>query len=120
MIQLADEMIGTKDDSSKRLGCTAEPKIASTSGNINRPDPDVLWRRLDDEVILMQLKTDRMFSLNRTGARFWELIVEGMPLGKISERLLHEFKVAPERLALEIDQLLKLLFAEQLLVREER
>lgn len=114
-------MTEIKEDLSNRFVRVVKHKIGETYGSINpRPDPDVLWRRLDDEVVLMQLKTDRMFTLNRTGARFWELTAEGLPLDEISERMLHEFKVAPEQLALEVEQILELLIAEQLLMREDR
>lgn len=85
----------------------------------HRPNPDVLWRRLDDEVILMQLKTDQMFSLNRTGGRFWELIAGGLPLEAACEQMSREFEVAPERLTAEIREVLDLLIAEQLLLCED-
>lgn len=38
------------------------------------PDPDVVARRVDDEVVLVHLGTSRIFALNATGARFWELL----------------------------------------------
>jgi hypothetical protein len=99
----------------------AENSIAASGGGNNpRPHPDVLWRRLDDEVILMQLKTDRMFSLNRTGARLWELIAEGLPLDVVRARLEREFEVGQERLSAEIGQILELLAGEQLIVRGNR
>ena len=98
----------------------ADGKIPTYSGNTNfRPNPDVLWRRLDDEVILMQLKTDRMFSLNRTGARFWELMAEGLALDEVTERLKREFEVSPAQLSGEIAKILDLLNGEQLIAREE-
>ncbi|HEX3409957.1 MAG TPA: PqqD family protein [Candidatus Binataceae bacterium] len=84
-----------------------------------RPNPDVLWQRLDDEVIVMQLKTDRIFSLNPTGARFWELIARGMKLDAVREEMGKEFDVSPEVLAAEVEGILALLIGEQLLIAEE-
>src|SRR5829696_3032146 len=42
-----------------------------------RPHPDVSWRRLGDEVVIVHLKTNQIYRLNRTAARFWELVAEG-------------------------------------------
>lgn len=97
------------------------PKSPTTalSGQVLRPNPDVLWRRLDDEVILMQLRTDRIFSLNHTGARFWELIVDGMDLDSIRGALENEFDVSPDMLTAEIGEILTLLISEQLLISQE-
>lgn len=84
-----------------------------------QPDPDVLWQRLDDEVIVMQLKTDRIFSLNPTGARFWELIAGGMKLDAVRAQMGQEFEVPPEVLAAEVEGILELLLSEQLLIARE-
>jgi len=98
---------------------TPKSPAAASSGQVLQPSPDVLWRRLDDEVILMQLRTDRIFSLNHTGARFWELIVAGMDLESIREALEDEFDVSPEVLAAEVEEILALLISEQLLIPQE-
>lgn len=98
---------------------TPKSPAAPSSGQVLQPSPDVLWRRLDDEVILMQLRTDRIFSLNHTGARFWELIVAGMDLESIREALEDEFDVSPEVLAAEVEEILALLISEQLLIPQE-
>jgi hypothetical protein len=36
-----------------------------------QPNRDVVARRLKDEIVLVHLRTNRIYSLNRTGARFW-------------------------------------------------
>lgn len=92
--------------------------IIDTAENL-QPSPDVLWQRLDDEVIVMQLKTDRIFSLNPTGARFWELLAGGMKLAALLEEMGKEFDVTPEVLATEVDGMLALLIGEQLLIERE-
>jgi len=84
-----------------------------------QPSPDVLWQRLDDEVIVMQLQTDRIFSLNPTGARFWELVAGGMKLDAIREEMGKEFDVPPDILAAEVEGILALLIGEQLLIPRE-
>src|SRR5262245_50801486 len=58
-------------------------------------NPDVLFQRLENDAVLLHMKTDRFFNLNRTGARFWELLNEGHDLVGIQERMLREFDVEP-------------------------
>jgi len=58
-----------------------------------RTSPDVVARRLEDEIVLVNLTTNRIFSLNRTGGRYWELLDEGLEQEVIVGRLLDEFDV---------------------------
>jgi Coenzyme PQQ synthesis protein D (PqqD) len=81
------------------------------------PDPDVVSRRLGDEIVLVHLKTNRIFSLSPTGARFWELLSDGKSRTEIETALLREYDVSPEAVSAEIDSLVRTLEAEQL-VRE--
>jgi coenzyme PQQ synthesis protein D (PqqD) len=84
-----------------------------------RVNADVLWQRLDDEVIVIQLKTDHIYSLNHTGARLWELLADGKDLPSIRIELENEFSVSPDKLATEIEDTLSLLVSEQLLITLE-
>ncbi len=95
------------------------PPAKTPSAQALRINADVLWQRLDDEVIVMQLKTDHIYSLNHTGARLWELLAGGKDLPSIRIELENEFSVSPDRLAAEIDETLALLIGEQLLVTPE-
>jgi hypothetical protein len=78
------------------------------------PDPDVVSRRLADEVVLVNLRTNRIFALNRSAARFWELFHAGRPRAEIADALVSEFDVERERVDGEIDGLLASLTAEGL------
>ena len=42
-----------------------------------RPADHVTYRRLDDEMVLVNLRTNRIFTLNASGTRIWELICSG-------------------------------------------
>ncbi len=39
-----------------------------------KPSPDVVSRRLGDSAVLIRLSTNRIFELNATGARLWDLL----------------------------------------------
>ena len=61
-----------------------------------RPNKDVVSRRVGEEVVLVQLDSDQMFSLNPTGARAWELLSEGRDLEAIEAAIADEFGVDRE------------------------
>lgn len=89
---------------------------ASDAARVLRPHPQVVARRVDDEVVVVQLERNSIHALNRTGARLWELIVEGRTRSEACERMLEEFDVPRAQLEGEIDELLDLLVREGLLL----
>ena len=88
-----------------------ERDVATT---LPTPDPDVVSRRLGDEIVLVHLKTNQIFSLNPTGARFWELLSDGKSRQEIETALLGEYDGSREEVSAEIDSLVRLLQAEGL------
>jgi hypothetical protein len=78
-------------------------------------NPDTLAQRVGDEVVLINLKTDRIFVLNRTGARLWELLAARHTRAEIRERLLDEFDVTGGQVDAEIESLLAALRDERLI-----
>ena len=68
-----------------------------------QPDVDVVSRRLGDEAVLINLRTNRMFSLNRTGTRAWELLQTGHDWSAVRSVLLDEFDVQPAMLDRELE-----------------
>ena len=93
--------------------------MSTESGN---PVPDALRHhaqvvssKLGDGGVLVHLRTNRIFELNPTGYRVWELIGEGLDLAAIERRLGEEFAVDPERLRTEVHDLVTALVGEGLL-----
>jgi hypothetical protein len=56
----------------------------------------VLFRQLDDEAVLLDLKSGTYFGLNEVGARAWQLILDHGHLQRVLEVLQDEYAVAPE------------------------
>jgi len=69
------------------------------------PSPDVVARELEDEVVLVHLRTNKIFALNQTGTRFWQLLVDGASRAEIESILRREYDVAHDEIADEIDLL---------------
>lgn len=81
------------------------------------PHPQVTFQNLGSTTVLVHLETNRVYELNRTGARCWELLCEGCDQSEIKRRLFEEFDAAEVQLDDEIDQILKSLTSEKLLVK---
>jgi len=84
-----------------------------------RLSADVMSERFGDEIVLLNLKTNRFFSLNRTGARLWELLAAGERLEAIEEQLCREFEVDRAQVTVEVERMVASLNKEQLLELEE-
>jgi hypothetical protein len=67
-----------------------------------RQSPQVVSSRLGEAGVLVHLKTNRIFEVNATGLRIWELAAGGRTLAEIEEVLRNEFDVAPDRLREEL------------------
>jgi hypothetical protein len=63
-----------------------------------KPHPDVVWRRVGDQVVVVNLRTNRIYSLNHTGARLWELISAGHDRAAVETALIEEFDVEESEL----------------------
>jgi coenzyme PQQ synthesis protein D (PqqD) len=68
--------------------------------------PDVVAQSVGDEIVLVHLRTNDIYALNDTAARFWELFTGGMQRPEIERVLLEEFDVPQEQLERELDDLL--------------
>jgi Coenzyme PQQ synthesis protein D (PqqD) len=79
-----------------------------------RLNKDVVSRRVGDEVVLVQLERDQLFSLNPTGARAWELLSDDQDLGTIEATIANEFGVDREEVRRELDSLVAALERAQL------
>ena len=80
-----------------------------------KPNPGVIAKRLDEVAVLVDVSTNRIFELNHTGARVWELMGEGFDKEQIVHHLVHEFDADLPIVTSEVDSLLGRLQIEGLL-----
>jgi hypothetical protein len=80
-----------------------------------KPNKDVISRRVGGEVVLVHLERDKMYSLNSTGARAWELLNDGQDLETVEATLADEFGVDRAEVRSELESLVTALEQEQLL-----
>ncbi|HXT01274.1 MAG TPA: PqqD family protein [Elusimicrobiota bacterium] len=55
----------------------------------------IAWRRVEEEIVALDLDSSLYYSFNDTGARIWELLAEGAPLEKTVVSVAEEFEAAP-------------------------
>jgi Coenzyme PQQ synthesis protein D (PqqD) len=85
-----------------------------TERGLPKPTADVVFKRVDQEGVLVNLRTNRIFTLTETGTRFWELLAAGNDRAEIERRLLDEYDVEKPALVAQIDSLVRDLAAENL------
>ena len=90
---------------------TPDPDIAL------RASPEVISKRLDEATVLVHIPTNRIFELNETGTRVWELLGQGLDTNTIVGFLVEEFDVDKARASNEVNDLLIQLRTKDLLVR---
>ena len=76
--------------------------------------PGVVFREVGGEAVLLDLASQRYFTLDATGTRMWALLAEHGSPEEARRRLLAELEVAEEVLARDLDELIERLAAEGL------
>ncbi|MFI5361386.1 MAG: PqqD family protein [Elusimicrobiota bacterium] len=78
--------------------------------------PHAAWRRVENESILLDLKTGVYYSLNETASFIWERLVSGASVPEAAAQLCAEFDVSPEEASRDADALVAKLCREKLLL----
>lgn len=78
--------------------------------------PDVISRPFGDAAVLVDLATNQVFELNRTGYRIWELLEQPLDRNTIADRLQQEFDVERAQLETQVGELLEELRRQNLIV----
>jgi Coenzyme PQQ synthesis protein D (PqqD) len=89
-------------------GAVAKPKL--------EVNPGVAHRLVGDDVLLVHLETNQVYTLNRTGGRIWELLVQHGDRDQVVRELREEFDVVEAELTSEVDELIARLIEGGLLV----
>jgi coenzyme PQQ synthesis protein D (PqqD) len=77
--------------------------------------PHAVAKEMGNSVVLVHLGTEKIFELNATAARIWDLLAEGLTREDILSRISEEFDVPREVAAQEIQELLSSLISENMI-----
>lgn len=86
---------------------------------VPKRNPDIVWKKMGDEVVLLNPETGKYFGLNRVGSSFWSLVDGQVTVDQIIDRMLGEYNVERERIAADILELIGSLEARGLLLWNE-
>lgn len=78
-----------------------------TEARAFRCKPDVLFQEVSGEIVLLDLKSERYFGLNKTGARIWQGLSKGRSTEEIVSGLADEFEAAKPQLQDDVHELLQ-------------
>jgi hypothetical protein len=110
--------MGSKRANKRRARSSATPG-RPRRGAAFQVSAEVVSRRLGEEVILVNLKTDRVYALNPTAARLWELLAARRSVASIERKLAEEFSADGAKLSRDVAKLVATLRAKKL-VRAKR
>jgi len=83
-----------------------------------RMNDNVIARRMGGSAVLVHLSTNRIYELNATGTRIWELLERGHNSTEISAKLSAEFTVSQTEAWDSYNKLISDLLKEGLVSRE--
>ncbi|HYN80739.1 MAG TPA: PqqD family protein [Gemmatimonadaceae bacterium] len=83
-----------------------------------RLNPAVTSQIIDDNAVLIDLRTNEIYEMNHTSARLWQLLGEGLEVDDIERRLEAEFEIEAEELHRQIDTFLATLLDAKLVEHE--
>lgn len=81
-------------------------------------NPDVAWRVIDDEAVLLAIETTTYYSLDPVGTFIWKAFAEGASQEEVLTRVLATYEVDEATARADLDELVGDLVAERLLVPE--
>lgn len=84
------------------------------------PGPDVVFRELEGEAVVLNLDTGIYFGLNATGLRMWQLIEQHRTLDRVLALLAREFDAPAAELEADLLAWVSQLEDQGLLRREPR
>jgi len=80
--------------------------------------PDVAWRLVQDEALLVDPRTGSIFPLNPVAARLWVLLGDERPVSEIVQSLFREFDSSPETVEADVRAFIANAVAAGLLVEQ--
>jgi hypothetical protein len=93
---------------------TTDHSASSTTTRF-RPSRDAVSNYVGGEMMLIHVGTNRIFKLNRTSRRVWELLATGADTQRIHLALIEEFDICGTELASALQELLAVLQHEGLI-----
>jgi hypothetical protein len=86
--------------------------------NIISRQKDILFNKLDDEIVMMSTRKGEYYGLDIIGSRIWEILSRPVSFRQLLDSLLEEFDVSEEQCNAETTEFLEILFKRNLILIE--
>lgn len=90
--------------------------MAKTLSRRYKHAAQVAWRKIDEELVVLDLQSSLYYSLNPTASFAWQRLERPASAEELAAELSAEFDVAPARAAADAAELLETLLKDKLLV----
>jgi hypothetical protein len=80
----------------------------------------VLYQKLEDEVVLLNMATEQYYGLDDVGAHMWRLLLEAGDPESVADRLSRYYAAERDMIRQDVDELARHLLAAGLLKTSER
>jgi Coenzyme PQQ synthesis protein D (PqqD) len=85
-----------------------------------QPHPDVMAQHVNEEVVLVHLLSNQIYTLNGTATRLWELLETGHDLDGCIQTMLNEYEVTRRDLEEDVNTIVETLSELNFLVSVSR
>ena len=76
---------------------------------------ELVWRRVENEIIVLDLRRNTYLSIAATGVDLWERLAEGATPGELTSHLIATYEVEPDRASADVDEFIDRLRQAELL-----
>ena len=80
-------------------------------------DPELIYSKVGDEIVLLNMETGDYFKVNSVGSRIWDLINNPMKVSEICSVLLSEYEITAEVCEKEVLSFISLLKEKSFLAK---
>ena len=75
----------------------------------------LVWRRIDNELVAVDMAASSYLSANESGALLWQMLAEGATRTELVDGLVHRFDISSERAGGDVDAFVDALRSRDLL-----
>jgi hypothetical protein len=76
---------------------------------------DVVFNKLDDEIVMMSIKNGEYYGLDNIGSRIWEIIEKPVSVRQIIDILKDEYSVSESQCKNDVNEFLDILLKKDLI-----
>ena len=68
---------------------------------------DVLYQPVEDELVLLDLKSQKYYGLDSMGSRMWHLLLEHRSVGAVADRICEEYEADRHQVVRDVESMVR-------------